>query len=286
VKLSDNTLVRHTFSELGGLDPARFVTADLVRFPSFDRRTIPAFVFRPQAIPAGTKVPVVIDIHGGPEGQYRPFFSGFDQFLVAESGMAVIHPNVRGSDGYGKTYLKLDNAALREDSVKDIGALLDWIATQPDLDPERVAVMGASYGGYMVLASLVHHGERLRAGVDIVGIADFETFLKTTAPYRRDLRRVEYGDEREPEMLAVFAKISPLRHAEKIRSALLVAHGKNDPRVPFTEAEQIAAKVRGAGREVWTVYADNEGHGFAKKPNRDYLNAVVARFLETRLRGD
>jgi dipeptidyl aminopeptidase/acylaminoacyl peptidase len=285
VRLADNTLTRHTYSELGGLDPTNFVTAELVRFASFDGREVPAFVFRRKEITTGKKVPVLIDIHGGPEGQYRPFFSGFDQFLVAE-GMAVIHPNVRGSDGYGKTYLKLDNAALREDSVKDIGALLDWIARQPGLDPERVAVMGASYGGYMVLASLVHHGERLRAGVDVVGIADFETFLKTTAAYRRDLRRVEYGDERDPAMLEVFAKISPLRHAEKIRSALLVAHGRNDPRVPFTEAEQIAAKVRGAGKPVWTVYADNEGHGFAKKPNRDYLNAVVARFLETHLRGE
>lgn len=286
VRLADNTLTRHTYSEIGGLDPTKFVTADLVRFESFDGREVPAFVFKPKGIAAGKKVPVVIDIHGGPEGQYRPFFSGIDQFLVAEGGMAVIHPNVRGSDGYGKTYLKLDNAALREDSVRDIGGLLDWIAKQPDLDSERVAVMGASYGGYMVLASLVHHGERIRAGVDIVGIADFETFLKTTAAYRRDLRRVEYGDERDPAMLDVFANISPLRHADRIRSALLVAHGRNDPRVPFTEAEQIAAKVRSAGKPVWTVYADNEGHGFAKKPNRDYLNAVVVRFLETHLRGE
>ena len=226
---------------------------------------------------------MLIQIHGGPEGQAQPYFSGTTQFFLNELGMAVILPNVRGSAGYGKTYLKLDNAELREDSVKDIGALLDWIAKQPELDASRVAVTGGSYGGFMVLSSLVKFGDRIKAGIDIVGICNFNTFLTNTSAYRVDLRRAEYGDERDAKMQAVFERISPANHADKIVSALLVAHGQNDPRVPFSEAEQIAAKVRGHGRTVWTVFADNEGHGFAKKDNADYLRAVEAWFLKQSL---
>ena len=167
--------------------------------------------------------------------------------------------------------------------MRDVGALLDWIAERPELDEGRVAVMGGSYGGYMVLGSLTNFPERIKAGVDIVGIANFVTFLENTSPYRQDLRRAEYGDERDPEMRKVFERINPTSNVEKIRSALLVAHGKNDPRVPFSEAEQIAEKVRGRGGDVWTLYAGNEGHGFAKKPNRDYLTAVIAMFLREHL---
>ena len=225
----------------------------------------------------------MISIHGGPESQYQPYFSSSSQYYVNDLGFAVIAPNVRGSAGYGKTYLKLDNAELREDSVKDIGALLDWIADQPELDESRVAVVGGSYGGYMVLASLVHYSDRLKAGVDIVGIASFTTFLENTAAYRQDLRRAEYGDERDPKMRAVFDQINPTSNADKIRSALMVAHGVNDPRVPFSEARQIAEKVRSQGRPVWTVYADNEGHGFAKKDNADYVRAVQVMFLKQHL---
>jgi dipeptidyl aminopeptidase/acylaminoacyl peptidase len=223
---------------------------------------------------------VVIQIHGGPEAQYQPFFSGINQFWAKELGLAVIAPNVRGSSGYGKTYLALDDVEKREDSVKDIGALLDWIATQPDLDASRIAVYGGSYGGYMVLASLVHFGEKIRAGVDVVGIANFQTFLEKTSPYRVDLRRVEYGDERKPEIKAFFDKVSPALNVDKIRSALMVVHGRNDPRVPFYEAEQIAEKVKAKGLPVWTVYADNEGHGFNKKENRDYLTAAAVLFFQ------
>ena len=280
--LATKQLTRWTYSEVGGLDTEKFVAPRLVRFPTFDGREIPAYVSLPPGASPDKPCPVVIDIHGGPEGQYRPFFSGVDQFLVRELGYAVIHPNVRGSDGYGKTYLSLDNAAKREDSVRDIGALLDWVATQKELDSRNVAVYGVSYGGYMVLGTLVHYSDRLKGGIDVVGIGDFETFLSTTAAYRRDLRRVEYGDERDPEMREVFARISPLRHAEKIKTALLVVHGRNDPRVPFSEAEQIAERVSKQGNEVWTVYADNEGHGFAKKPNRDYQTAVQILFLQAR----
>lgn len=283
LRWADGTLTRWTYSEVGGLDPATFVVPTRIEFPTFDQRQIPAYYFRPRGASPDRKVGVLINIHGGPEGQYQPFFSGMDQYLVNELGVAVIAPNVRGSAGYGKTYLKLDNAELREDSVRDIGALLDWIAAQPELDSTRVAVYGGSYGGYMVLASLVHHGERIKAGIDNVGIANFITFLENTAPYRRDLRRAEYGDERDPAMRKVFERINPSSSAEKIKSALLVAHGRNDPRVPFSEAEQIAERVRAQGRTVWTVYADNEGHGFAKKDNADYVRAVQVLFLKTHI---
>jgi dipeptidyl aminopeptidase/acylaminoacyl peptidase len=279
IDVADGRLTQWTQSEAGGLDPRTFVRPQRIEFASFDGRKIPAWYFRPPGATADHQVPVLIDIHGGPEGQYEPFFSGQTQYYAGELGLAVIYPNVRGSSGYGKTYLKLDNAELREDSVRDIGALLDWIAEQPELDASRVAVAGGSYGGYMVLASLVNYPDRIKAGIDIVGIANFITFLERTSPYRQDLRRVEYGDERDPAMRAVFERINPTSNADKIRSALLVAHGVNDPRVPFSEAQQIAEKVRSAGRPVWTVYAGNEGHGFGKKDNRDYLTGVEALFL-------
>lgn len=282
--ITNGTVTRWTFSEVGGLNPETFVTPTRIRFRSFDDREIPAFVFKPRGTSPTKKAPVLINIHGGPESQSRPSFLGVDQFFVNELDLAVIYPNVRGSAGYGKTYLQLDNAEKREDSVRDIGGLLDWIAKQPDLDPSRVAVIGGSYGGYMVLASATNFGERIKATIDIVGIANFTTFLKNTSAYRQDLRRAEYGDERDPKMQAVFEKISPANNADKIRSALMVVHGRNDPRVPFSEAEQIAAKVRSNGRTVWTVYADNEGHGFAKKANRDYQTAAVVMFLREHLK--
>lgn len=279
------TLARWTYSEVGGLNPQTFIAPERIRYPSFDGRAIPAFYSHPRAAQRPAPAPVLIVIHGGPEGQYLATFSGFQQFCLTELGIAILAPNVRGSDGYGKTYLRLDNAEKREDSVRDIGALLDWIATRPELDENRVAVMGGSYGGYMVLASLVHFPDRIRAGIDIVGIANFVTFLERTSSYRQDLRRAEYGDERDPAMRAVFERISPATNADRIRSALLVAHGKNDPRVPFSEAEQIAAKVAASGKSVWTLYASNEGHGFGKKDNRDYLDAVIALFLERQVLG-
>ena len=275
-------LTRWTESEVGGLDTSTFVEPDLVRFESFDEREIPAFVYRPRGESEGRR-PVLLYIHGGPESQARPWFSPLTQFLAVERGVAVIAPNVRGSDGYGRSYLALDNADKREDSVKDIGALLDWIAEQPDLDPERVAVYGGSYGGYMVLASLVHYGERLRAGIDVVGISNFVTFLENTRDYRRDLRRAEYGDERDPEMRAHLQAISPLHQVERIRSALFVAQGANDPRVPASEAEQIVSAVRASGRDVWYMLARNEGHGFRRKENRDTFFELSVLFLDRHL---
>jgi dipeptidyl aminopeptidase/acylaminoacyl peptidase len=279
-EIEEKKLVRWTYSEVGGLDSSTFVVPKRIAYKSFDGRDIPAYLYAPKN---AKKVPVVISIHGGPESQYRPIFSPITQFWVNELGIAVIAPNVRGSTGYGKTYVALDNGEKREDAVKDIGALLDWIAKQPELDASRVAVYGGSYGGYMVLASLVHFGERLKAGVDIVGIGNFNTFFAKTSAYRADLRRVEYGDERDPKIREFFERIAPANHADKIRSALLVAHGRKDPRVPFAEAEQIVANVRAQGRPVWTVYADNEGHGFARKENRDYLTAATTLFFQEHL---
>ena len=283
MRLPDGRLTRWTHSEVGGLDEDAFVVPERIRYRTFDGRRIPAYVFRPASASKQAPAPVLIHIHGGPESQYRPRFSSLDQFYLNELGLAVVRPNVRGSAGYGKTYVRLDNGLKREDSVKDIGALLDWIATQPDLDASRVAVYGGSYGGYMVLGSLVHFSDRLKCGVDIVGIASFESFLKNTKAYRRDLRRAEYGDERKPELLKFFRRIDPVHNADKIQTSLLVAHGVNDPRVPFSEARQIVPRVRANRQTVWTIYAENEGHGFRKKANRDYVSAAVVLFLKQHL---
>lgn len=280
IELKEQRLVRWTQSETGGLDAAKFAEPQLVRFESFDGRSIPAFYYRPEG--PGPH-PVIINIHGGPEAQSLPVFSPITEFYVRELGAAVLFPNVRGSAGYGKGYLALDNGFQREDSVKDIGALLDWVAKQPELDAGRVAVMGGSYGGYMTLAAMTHYNDRLRAGIDVVGISNFVTFLTNTQDYRRDLRRVEYGDERDPAMRAHLEKISPTTNASRISKPLFVVQGANDPRVPASEAEQMVATVRKQGGEVWYLLAKDEGHGFRKKANRDfYLNAVTL-FLQKHL---
>jgi dipeptidyl aminopeptidase/acylaminoacyl peptidase len=273
-------LARWTESEVGGLPTSRFVEPTLIHVKSFDGLEVPAFYYAPKT--PGPH-PVVVWIHGGPESQARPVFSSLMQYLVAESGIAVLVPNVRGSDGYGKRYLLLDNGDKREDSVRDIGALLDWVATRPELDAKRVAVLGGSYGGYMVLSSLFNYPDRLVAGVDVVGISNFVTFLENTQEYRRDLRRAEYGDERIPKMREHLLRISPTTNASKITSALFVAQGANDPRVPASEAEQIVREVRKRGRDVWYMLAKNEGHGFSKKENRDTFALSSVLFLEKQL---
>ncbi|MEO1321301.1 MAG: alpha/beta fold hydrolase, partial [Pseudomonadota bacterium] len=225
--------------------------------------------------------PVIISIHGGPPGQSRPTFNPSVQYWGEALGATVILPNVRGSTGYGERFQLLDNGRLREDSVRDIGALLDWIETRDDLDTDRVAVFGGSYGGYMVLASSVYYSDRLRAAVNIVGISNFVTFLENTQDYRRDLRRVEYGDERDPAMRAHLEKISPLNNVSEIAVPMFVVQGENDPRVPVTEAIQIVAALRESGNPVWYMNALNEGHGYRKKENRDiYQQATVLFFQE------
>lgn len=284
-RIGEKTLSRWTESEVGGLNTADFIEPQLIRYPSFDGKSIPAFVYKPQ-LAAGAKAPVIVSIHGGPEAQALPTFSPVNQYYLKELGIAVITPNVRGSDGYGKSYLQLDNGMLRKDSVKDIGALLDWIAQQSDLDANRVLVMGGSYGGYMTLASMVDYNDRLRAGVDVVGISNFVTFLTNTQDYRRDLRRVEYGDERIPEMRAYMEEIAPLNNAQKITKPMFVVQGLNDPRVPASEAEQMVAKIRANGGAVWYLAAKDEGHGFRKKSNRDYQTAATVLFLRQTLLAD
>ncbi len=253
-----------------------------IRYPTFDEvdgrpRTIPAFVHDPPS-ESPTPAPVIIRIHGGPEGQSMPRPNVLYDALRREFGVAIITPNVRGSRGYGKTYLGLDDGRRREDSVRDIGALLEWIAEQPDLDADRVIVYGGSYGGYMVLASLVHFPDRIRCGVDVVGISDFVTFLENTEDYRRDLRRAEYGDERDPTMRTFLESISPLRRADEIEADLLVIQGANDPRVPAEESRQIVARLRELGREVWYVEFDDEGHGVQLPLNAAYTAMVGGAF--------
>lgn len=283
--LEYGSLTRWTESEVGGLDTSTFRSPELVSYPTFDKvdgnpRQIPAWLYKP---PGDGPFPVVISIHGGPEGQTRPGFSSTYQMWLARLGVAVVLPNVRGSSGYGKSYLALDNGMLREDSVKDIGALLDWIAGQPDLDQQRVAVFGGSYGGYMVLASAVHYSDRLKAAVDIVGISNFVTFLENTQDYRRDLRRVEYGDERIPAMRAHLEKIAPLANVDDIRIPMLIVQGENDPRVPVTESVQMVKALRDRGQLVWYMNAMNEGHGYRKKENRDVYQQATVLFLKQHL---
>jgi dipeptidyl aminopeptidase/acylaminoacyl peptidase len=279
--VAENRLEPWTRSEAGAVDVAKFVLPRLVEFPTFDRpegkaRQIPAYLYEPTT--SGPH-PVLISLHGGPEAQFRPGFDPWIQYLVNELGFAVIAPNVRGSSGYGKTYMSLDNGMLRDDAVKDVGAMLVWIALQKNLDAKHVAVEGGSYGGYLALATMVNYSDRLRGGIDVSGIADFVSFLTNTAPYRQNLRRAEYGDERDLDMRSYLRRISPLTNADRITRPLLVVHGKNDPRVPLSEAEQIVNKVRSRGGEVWYLLAADEGHGYRKKQNRDAYFTTCAQFL-------
>lgn len=278
-------LTRWTTSELGDLDPAKLAEPTLIRFKSFDGLSVPAFVYRPRGVAADARTPVIIDIHGGPEAQTRPIWNYGAQYFADVLGATVILPNVRGSDGYGKRYLNLDNAEKREDSVRDIGALIDWIGTQPGMDAARVAVYGQSYGGYMSLAVMTHYSDRLVGGVERYGISDWVSFLNNTEAYRRDNRRAEYGDERDPKMKAVFAKISPMANVGRITKPMLVMQGANDPRVPQSESDQVVAKLRANGVDAWYVLFADEGHGFLKKPNNDLRREVETVFLKRLFEG-
>jgi dipeptidyl aminopeptidase/acylaminoacyl peptidase len=282
--IAANRLEAWTHSEAGAVDLAKFVTPRLTQFPTFDRgadgreRQVPVYVYDP---PTPGPHPVLITLHGGPESQFRPGFDPWLQYVVREMGITVIAPNVRGSSGYGKSYLALDDAMLREDAVKDVGALLVWLGLQNAYDARHVVICGDSYGGYLALAALVNFSERLRGGVDLSGMTDFTSFLANTAPYRQNQRRAEYGDERDPSMRAYLRRISPLTNAERITRPVLIVHGRNDPRVPLSEAEQMVYRLRSKGGEVWYLQAADEGHDFRKKTNRDAYYKTFAQFLMT-----
>jgi len=253
--------------------------AELIHWKSFDGKVISGFLYKPPAKFAG-KRPVLVVIHGGPEGQSQPTFLGRNNYLLNELGIALIYPNVRGSTGYGKTFSLLDNGFKREDTYKDINALFDWVATQPELDSQRIAVTGGSYGGHMTLAVSTFYSDRIRCSVDIVGMSNLVTFLEHTEAYRRDLRRVEYGDERDPKMHEFLEKIAPMNNIEKIKKPMLVIAGKNDPRVPVSESQQIADALKKQGTPVWLMIASDEGHGYRKKPNQDFQFYATVGFLQ------
>ena len=274
-----NTVTRWTASETGGIPAKQFVEPELVKWKSFDGKEITGFLYKPDPAKFAGKRPVIINIHGGPEAQYRPGYLGRNNYFINELGCAIVFPNVRGSEGYGKTFLKLDNGFKREDSYKDISALLDWIPSRPELDAGKVMVTGGSYGGFMTLAVASNYADRIRCALDVVGPSNFVTFLKNTESYRRDLRRVEYGDERDPKMAEFLERIAPLNNAQKITKPLFVVQGANDPRVPKTEAEQIVATLKKQSTPVWFLMAKDEGHGFAKKKNADFQFYSTVQFM-------
>jgi len=286
--LSSGNLTRWTFSEAGGLDTDKFSEPIVFTYPSAvagleQPISVPAFAYLP---PGDGPFPVIIHVHGGPENQHRPRFNSDFQMWIDQLGAAVIAPNVRGSLGYGTYYITMDDGYNREASVEDIGALLDWIAQQPQLDATRVAIIGGSYGGYVALASAVNYSDRLRAAVDLVGISNFVTFLENTQDYRRVLRRQEYGDERDPDMRAFLEQISPLNNVDRIRIPLFVQQGSNDPIVPKSESDQMVAALREQGQTVWYMVALNEGHGYGRKENRDLSEQATFLFLQKYLLGD
>jgi len=270
---------RWTFSELGGLNTQGFVEPSVIHWKGFDDMPISGILYHPPARFSG-KRPVIIDIHGGPEGQFQPYFLGQQNYYLNELGVALLFPNIRGSTGFGKTFTTLDNGLLRENAYKDIGSLLDWVAKQPDLDASRVMVTGASYGGNVALVTAMTYPERIRCAVDIYGPSDLVTFLERTADYRRDLRRVEYGDERDPKVRAFLERLAPLNNAASITKPLFVIQGENDPIVPRGESDQIVSAVRKNEVPVWYFVMKGEGHGFSKKSNSDYYFYATVMFIK------
>jgi dipeptidyl aminopeptidase/acylaminoacyl peptidase len=276
---TNKELTRWTESELGAMDLSNVQAPQLISWKSFDGKSISGYEYKASSKFSG-KRPVLINIHGGPEGQSLPVFIGQQNYLLNELGVTIIYPNVRGSIGYGKTFTDLDNGMKREESVKDIGALLDWIAQQPDLDKDRIMIAGGSYGGYMTLAVSYLYSDKIRCSMDVVGISNYNTFLKNTEAYRRDERRAEYGDERDPKMAAFFEQIAPLNHTDKIKKPLFIVQGENDPRVPYTESIQMKEKIKQNGGAVWFLMAKDEGHGFRKKNNTDFHFYAFVEFIK------
>ncbi len=268
-----------TRASTAGIDPGTFRPRELVRVESFDGREIPAYLSLPAEVPEGG-APVVVDVHGGPESQRRPSFGSLGQYFLS-NGYAMFEPNVRGSTGYGKAYSRLDDVRDRMDSVKDLKAGAEFLADHPDIDGDRVVVMGGSYGGFMVLAALTEYPDLWAAGVDIVGIANFVTFLENTGSWRREHREAEYGSlEVDREFLE---SISPLHSADRIRAPLFVIHGANDPRVPVGEAEQIA-EAASEHVPVEKLIFEDEGHGLSKRENRIEAYTRVVEFLDEHVR--
>ncbi|MEQ1761952.1 MAG: S9 family peptidase [Pyrinomonadaceae bacterium] len=283
-----------TQSDRAGIDPKKFIAPELIKFKTFDGREIPAWYYKPEGmnahannlgsmasrsglLEANTKIPVIVSVHGGPEGQSRPGFNALFQYYLSR-GYAVLDPNVRGSTGYGKTYTHLDDVDKREDSVKDLAAAHEWLVKNGGADTKRVAVMGGSYGGYMTMAAVTLYPDLWAAAVNTVGIVNWETFLKNTSGYRRRAREVEYGMlDKDIEFLR---RISPIRKIDRIKTPLFVIHGKNDPRVPYTEAEQVVAALKGRESIVEYKFYDDEGHGISKLKNRLELYPLVADFLD------
>ena len=265
-----------TAASTAGIPRETFVEPEVVRFESFDGRSIPALF----SLPAGAgdgDTPVIVDIHGGPESQRRPSFAGLTQYFLSR-GYAVFEPNVRGSTGYGKAYTHLDDVEQRMDSVRDVRAGVDWLHDHPAVDPDRIVAMGGSYGGFMVLAALTEYPDLWAAGVDVVGIANFVTFLENTGDWRRELREAEYGSlDGDREFLE---SISPINNVDRISAPLFVLHGANDPRVPVGEAEQIAEQAAAQGVPVEKLVFDDEGHGISKRENRIEAYTAVVEFLD------
>jgi dipeptidyl aminopeptidase/acylaminoacyl peptidase len=279
-------LERWTFSETGGLNTANNAEPQLVKWPTFDGTIISGFLYMPDAGKFPGKRPVIVNIHGGPEGQFQPGWQGRNNYYLNEMGVAIVFPNVRGSTGYGKTFLKLDNGMHRDDTYKDIGALLDWIKQNPNLDGDRIMITGGSYGGHMTWATASNYNEKICCSLPIVGMSNLVTLLEHTEAYRRDLRRVEYGDERDPKMRAYLEKIAPLNNSEKIRKPVFAVVGKNDPRVPWTESRQMLDKLKTNGIPTWFLMANDEGHGYAKKKNQDFQFYSTIMFVRQFLLGD
>ncbi len=277
--ISTGKVERWTTSQQSEVDVNEFADAELIRWKSFDKRMISGFLYRPPAKWTG-KRPVLVDIHGGPDEQARPEFIGRQNYLLNELGVAVIYPNVRGSSGYGKNFLALDDNLRREDSIQDIGALLDWIKTQPGLDADRVLVTGASYGGYLALSTAAKYPSRIRATISDVGPTNLVSFLENTDDWRRDLRRIEYGDERDPQTRKFLEGIAPRNNVQKIKAPLLIVQGANDPRVRLSEAEQMVAALKKNGTPIWYLLAKDEGHGFEKQSNRDYQFYATVLFIK------
>ena len=280
IDVESRKLARWTTSETGGLNAQNFVEPELVKWKSFDGLEISAWQYRPSAARFGGKRPVLVIIHGGPESQARPRYLGNLNYFLNELGVGLIWPNVRGSAGYGKTYLTLDNGFKREGSYKDVETLLGWLKQQPAFDGDHIMVTGGSYGGHMTLVTATRYSDLIACSLDIVGMSSLVTFLQHTEPYRRDLRRVEYGDEREPKMRAFLESVAPINHVKDLKKPIFIVAGANDPRVPKSEADQMVAALKQQGTPVWYLAAKDEGHGFAKKKNADFQFYSTILFMQ------